>query len=306
MRAHSIAPLLLGPWLVASPLEVVAQESVTDPNRVMQLSWEIGSWKSLWNTATLQSDVVGEEVSYYIYLPPAYAADVEARFPVLVWLHGARSRAYSASPIVERLDAAIRNGETAPMIVVSVLDPTGLSMWTDSKDGRLPMETLITQELVPHIDSTYRTRASRESRGIEGFSMGGYGAAYIGFKYHELFSSVSILAAALHTPETFRERRRSIFDNVFGGDAEYARKRSPWTVVEKGADRIRGRTNVRIFVGSEDGLLAWNRDFHELLVANDIDHEWGVVPNAPHDIGIVVRNWEGDFFAYYNALFGDD
>jgi endo-1,4-beta-xylanase len=129
------------------------------------------------------------------------------RYPVVYWFHGAYGRPYSATPVVSRLDAAIRAGTAPEMIVVSCIDPTGLSMWTNSKDGRLPMETVIIEELIPHVDATYRTIAKRNGRGIEGFSMGGYGSAYLGIKYHNLFSSVSILAAALHTPQTFRERR---------------------------------------------------------------------------------------------------
>ena len=305
MRSIRLAAAVIGAFL--SPVTAFAQEEpVTDPNRVMQLRWEIGSWKTLWNTRTFSSETVGEEIGYHIYLPPGYETDRERRYPVLIWLHGARGHGYEASPIVERLDAAIRNREAPAMIVVAALDPTGLSMWADSKDGRLPMETIITSELIPHIDATYRTVGSRAGRAIEGFSMGGFGAAHLGFKRHDLFSSVSILAAALHTPETFRERRRAIFDNVFGGDAEYAGRHSPWATARENADVVRGKTRVRIFVGAEDGLLAWNRSYHELLTSLDIDHEWGIVPDAPHDIRIVMRNWEGDFFAYYSKLFGDD
>lgn len=53
-------------------------------------------------------------------------------------------------------------------------------MWTDSKDRATPLESVV-EELVPHIDTTYRTLTGREAREIEGFSTGGYGAALIGF-----------------------------------------------------------------------------------------------------------------------------
>jgi len=283
---------------------VPAQVTVNNPDIVMDLKWEIGSWTDVWHIGQFESEAVGSDVSYYIYLPPGYEEDSK-RYPVVYWFHGAYGRPYSATPVVKRLDAAIREGEAPEMIVVSCLDPTGLSMWTNSKDGRLPMETVIIDELIPHIDASYRTIADRSARGIEGFSMGGYGAAYLGIKYHELFSSVSVLAGALHTPETFRERRRAIFDNVFSGDTEYANARSPWTVLPDNADVVRGRTNVRIFVGADDGLLGWNRNYHTQLNELGIEHEWGVVPNSPHDLEVVMRNWEGDFFEYYRQAFAD-
>ncbi|MFQ5983213.1 MAG: alpha/beta hydrolase [Woeseiaceae bacterium] len=192
-------------------------ESITDPYVVMDLEWEIGPWTDIWHIGKFESAAVGSDVSFYIYLPPSYESGTK-RYPVLYWLHGSYGRPYNATPVVKRLDAAIRAGTATEMIVVSCLDPSGLSMWTNSKDGRLPMETVIIEELIPHVDSVYRTIEDRKGRAIEGYSMGGYGAAYLGVKYNQLFSSISILAGALHTPETFRERRRAIFDNVFSGD----------------------------------------------------------------------------------------
>jgi endo-1,4-beta-xylanase len=207
---------------------------------------------------------------------------------------------------VKRLDEQIRGGNATEMIVVSSIDPTGLSMWTNSKDGRLPMETITIDELIPHIDSTYRTIATRSGRAIEGFSMGGYGAAYLGPKYHELFSSISVLSGALHTPETFRERRRAIYENVFSGDEAYAAEHSPWTMTRRHADAIRDNTIVRVHVGADDGLLEWNTNYHLLLDELDIEHEWAVIPNSPHDLEVLMQNWEGNFFAYYGRVFGDN
>ena len=283
---------------------VSAQETVTDPDLVMDLRWEIGSWTDVWQIGTFESAAVGSDVSFYIYLPPGYRSG-DKRYPVMYWLHGAYGRPYSATPVVQRLDAAIRAGKAPSVIVVSCLDPTGLSMWTDSKDGRLPMETLIIDELIPHVDTTYRTIAERQGRGIEGFSMGGYGSAYLGIKYNHLFSSVSILAGALHTPDTFRDRRRAIYDNVFSGDADYASERSPWKVIEQMADDIRGNVNMRVFVGADDGLLDWNRNYHVVLDKHGIEHDWGVVPNSPHDLETVMQNWEGEFFEFYGRAFAD-
>ena len=279
-----------------------SQETVNNPDIVMDLKWEIGSWTDVWHIDHFESAAVNSDVSYYIYLPPGYESG-DKRYPVVYWVHGAYGRPYSATPVVSRLDAAIRTGDAPEMIVVSCIDPTGLSMWTNSKDGRLPMETVIIDELIPHIDASYRTLSDRSGRGIEGFSMGGYGAAFLGIKYHELFSSVSVLAAALHTPQTFNERRRAIFENVFSGDFEYARERSPWTVIGNNADAVRGKTSIRVFVGADDGLLDWNRNYHTKLDELGIEHEWGMVPDSPHDLEIVMQNWEGDFFAHYKRAF---
>ena len=126
--------------------------------------------------------------------------------PVVSWLHGLRGSPASAGAVVERL--AIHDAPS--LILVSCTDPTKRSMWTDFKDGSVPLETVIVKDLIPHVDATYRTLASREFRAIEGFSMGGYGAAYIGFKYPDVFGVVSILAGAMHTPQRRSPLRRAI------------------------------------------------------------------------------------------------
>jgi len=131
-RPYAAFGFLVAIFLGAS-VAVSARESVTNPDIVMDLRWEIGSWTDIWQIESFESAVVDSDVSYYIYLPPGYQSG-NKRYPVMYWLHGAYGRPYSATPVVQRLDAAIRAGKAPQVIVVSCLDPTGLSMWTDSKD----------------------------------------------------------------------------------------------------------------------------------------------------------------------------
>jgi S-formylglutathione hydrolase len=51
-------------------------------------------------------------------------------------------------------------------------------------------EGYISRDLVSYIDSHYRTIADRESRGLAGHSMGGYGTVRLGFKSPDVFSSI--------------------------------------------------------------------------------------------------------------------
>ena len=276
---------------------------ITDPNAELDLRWHIGPWTDIWRIGRFTSQAAASDVDYYIYLPPGYDSGTK-RYPVLYWLHGSFSRPYDATPIVSRLDKAIRAGKTTEMIVVSCLEPAGLSMWTDSKDGRLPVETVIIEELIPHIDASYRTIPDRQDRAIEGFSMGGYGAAYLGLKYDDLFSAVSIIAGALHTPETLRERRKAIFQNVFSSDIDYASERSPWQLAKARADAVRNGTSIRVSVGELDDLRDWNEQYHRLLDELSIDHDWTIVPDGPHDLEALMKNWPGDYFAWYSRNFG--
>ena len=64
------------------------------------------------------------------------------------------------------------------------------SLWADSKDGAAPVETVFIKEVITDVDRAFRTVASREGRILEGFSMGGYGAARLGFKYPQIFAGI--------------------------------------------------------------------------------------------------------------------
>jgi esterase/lipase superfamily enzyme len=205
-------------------------------------------------------------------------------------------------------DAAIREGKIPPMLVVF---PNGLasSMWCDSKDAAVPMETIVIKELLPHIDATFRTRATREGRIVEGFSMGGYGAARLGFKYPQLFGAVSILAggpldldfAGPRATGNPAERER-ILKGTFGGDLDYYRSHHPITVVAQQADAVRGTVRVRIAVGARDNTGPLNRAYSELLKKLDIAHTFTVVQGVGHDTlsllkGLGEANWE-----FYRAV----
>jgi S-formylglutathione hydrolase FrmB len=56
-------------------------------------------------------------------------------------------------------------------------------------------EDFIASDLVRYIDSHYRTLTSRESRGLSGFAMGGYGAIRIGMKHPDVFGSIYSMSA---------------------------------------------------------------------------------------------------------------
>jgi pimeloyl-ACP methyl ester carboxylesterase len=69
-------------------------------------------------------------------------------------------------------------------------------------------ENFIARDLVAFVDSHYRTLPRRESRGLVGHSMGGYGATRIGMKHADVFGALYIMspggleARPIAVPET--------------------------------------------------------------------------------------------------------
>ncbi len=184
-----------------------------------------------------------------------------------------------ASAFVPLVDAAIKEGSLPPTIVVLV---NGMvkCFYCDTADGQRPVESVIIKDLIPHIDQTYRTIARREGRLIEGYSMGGYGAAHLGFKYPDLFGTVVIDAGAL-LPAEGPVPEGGPMQDVFGDDRERRIAEHPGTLARVNADKLR-QTKIRIGCGSADYLLPRNRELDELLAQLKIEHEFEVVPRVAH------------------------
>ena len=258
---------------------------------------------------SFDSAAAGTNVSYFIYTPAVYDTETQQRFPVLYWLHGSGGGLSGVPQLVTHFDAAIRAGKTPPMLVVFVNGlPDG--MWCDWKNGQVPMETIIMKELLPHIDTTYRTIAAREGRLIEGFSMGGYGAARLGFKHPGKFSAVSILAGGplqldfREAPRVGRRGRDRILQTVYGGDLDYFKAQSPWMIAEQNAAAVRGQTRVRQIIGDRDETLAFNRDFHEHLRKLEIPHTFTVLPGVAHNPMAVLSALGEANWGFYRVVFG--
>jgi endo-1,4-beta-xylanase len=241
---------------------------------------------------TFPSATIGGPVSYLIYVPRAYEESPGKRYPVMYWLHGIGGAQTGIPRLVERFDGAIEEGKAPPMLVVFV-NGVRDSFYCDAVEGKAPVESVIVKDLIPHIDATYRTVARREGRIIEGFSMGGFGAAHLGFKYPELFGTVSLIDAALVTLDTMRERHSALYQRIFGGKPENFQAEDPRALVERNAEAIRGKTAVRLAVGA---LVPGNRSFHDRLTEMNIAHDYdelavGHIHGAIYD-GLGEKNWE--------------
>src|SRR5437660_324609 len=113
---------------------------------------------------TFHSATINGDVSYLIYLPPDYERQTSMRYPVLYDLPASGQTPKSGAEAVRRVNEGIRAARISPMIVVLVNGLRGNTMYSDSRDGKWPVESVIIKDLIPHIDATYRTIAAREGR----------------------------------------------------------------------------------------------------------------------------------------------
>jgi hypothetical protein len=128
-----------------------------------------------------------------VYLPDGYDSTT-ARYPVIYFLPNP-FREYRAdfdtNGAQGLFDRAIAGGVIGRFILVSVDMTTPLgSSWYVNSPVTGNWEDFMVQDLVPYIDANFRTLPSRDSRGILGDFMGGYGAIRFGMKHPDVFGTV--------------------------------------------------------------------------------------------------------------------
>src|SRR5829696_6014580 len=131
--------------------------------------------------ASFSSSTLGETVKYNVYLPAAYGESTK-RYPVVYLLHGRGDSMSAWTQVKGTLDEMIAAGDIPATIAVMPDAPwsSRASYYVDSAyrgadPGRM-VETAMINDLIPHVDASYRTLAQRDGRIVGGYSMGGYGA----------------------------------------------------------------------------------------------------------------------------------
>lgn len=249
---------------------------------------------------------VGANVSYHVYLPDAYALDPQARFPVLYYLHGSGSVLPGVAPMSAQFDAAIEQGLMPPLIVVF---PNGQAygMWCDAHNGLQPVESMVIQDLIPDVDARFRTDASWRARLVEGFSMGGYGAARFGLKHATRFAAFSMLGAGplqLNflandpglAPIALRQR---ILEEVYGNSLAIFEAQSPWRLAENFQASLRPGYPIRQVIGAQDSTLPANQAFHQHLLTLGVPHEYREMAGVGHDVLALIQAIGPEFFHFH-------
>ncbi|MCC5835064.1 MAG: hypothetical protein JJU20_10055 [Opitutales bacterium] len=254
-----------------------------------------------------QSEVIQAPVSYHIYLPRAYEQQPLRRFPVIYWLHGSGPGVLGIPALTQYFHNAIQSGRIPPLIVVF---PNGLpdGMWCNSKDGTQAIESMVIDELIPYIDNHYRTISDRSGRIIEGFSMGGYGAARLGLSYPDLFGAWSMMGAGPlqldfledHPRLVPLESRLAIFASVFGNDMEYFESQSPWRIAQSKVETLPEDLLIRQIVGTADSMVVDNRRLHTHFTELGVSHDYIELQGIGHNTIQVLNALGTSNFEFYN------
>jgi S-formylglutathione hydrolase FrmB len=222
------------------------------------------------------SKALDRDMHYTIVLPADYR-DSQRRYPVLYLLHGWAGDYTNWVKLTHLVEYSRRY----PIIIVT---PDARNSWYVNS-ATVPgdrFEDYIISDLIPEIDSHWRTLASPEHRSIAGLSMGGYGSVLFGLKHPGLFAVVGSVSGAFDGPdgiESVMPDLRESTDRAYGPAGSATRINNDiYSLIEKADDK----TAPYLFLecGSQDPLLSSNRKFVKDLSSKNVRYEYHEYPGA--------------------------
>jgi len=232
---------------------------------------------------TFYSHLFEHELGYNIYLPDGYETGDE-RYPVFYHLHGwtgdESTEIRTMHPVCCSRNAITVFPNSSPVI--------------ENREF-LPVEEMLIHELIPLIDSLYRTQADRDGRGLSGFSMGGGAALFYALRHPELFSKVTAYAGTYHhyfyytdfrTVGAPIEKAADFYQDLLSANTDFDKSILP--LVEQQADALRTSMQLSLHIGTKDVLYCDNEILRLHLEKLGIPHEYKTFEGAEHNLSAIL------------------
>lgn len=249
---------------VAPPTTAVTEPATTNEGAAAEeeQTTMAESTRGTISSQSFHSTTLDEAIAYNTYLPAGYD-ESDQRYPVFYLLHG-RGDSLDAWTIVNgMLNEMIAAAELPPVIVVMPDAPYSNrgSYYVDSEytapdqPGRL-VESALINDLLPHVDATYRTIAHREARAVGGYSMGGYGALRYALAHPDQFMGALILSPAVYYPQPPADSSTHEFGAFGKGDllfdAEVYEQKNYPALLEQLPTRLASGERLHFFIAVGD------------------------------------------------------
>ena len=238
---------------------------------------------------TMYSAILTQDVHFSVCLPVNYFAESKS-YPVVYLLHGLGDDETSwleYGRIKQYARQSEEAGQSVPMIFIM---PEGFrSYYVNQADGSFRYLDMFVNELVPYIDSLFRTLPDRRHRALMGYSMGGFGAMMLHLKHPETFGATVPLSTSVRSDQQYIAEDASGWDEqwgrIFGGKGleghsrltDYYRQNSPFHVIPELTKPEIHELNIYMLNGDEEQTLCKsNEELHLLMLKNKVPHEYRV------------------------------
>lgn len=166
----------------------------------------------------------------------------------------------------------------------AVIAPSGENgFWLDGISTGHKYCTLLGDEMLGYVRSTFGLAKSAEDTCILGLSMGGFGSLHTGLAYPDRFGRIGAMSSALivHEVAEMKEGQGNgvanyeYYRECFGRTDEVLKSdNNPETLVDKLLSQNKKLPEIYMCCGTEDFLLENNREFHRFLESRNVPHQY--------------------------------
>lgn len=249
------------------------------------------------------SALIGADRDYYVYTPPGYDPSRRETYPVFFVLHGLGDDAAAWTNVGDAntiLDNLINSGKAKPMIMVNTLGygtPEGPA--TAMSSTMIPtFSRALIEEVLPQVEKRYHVAKNRDSRAIAGLSMGGAESFYIGLNNIDKFAWVGSMSGAyVMWPRANPQPPAAAAGPGGGRGGRGGPRRMETADFEKNFPNLTAKSAAQLKLlwmacGTDDGLLAVNRQFADWMKSKDIQFIDEEVPGYAHVWPLWRKNLE--------------
>lgn len=202
----------------------------------------------------------------YVYTPAGYDQNKKQRYPVLYLQHGWGENETSW-PVQGKagiiMDNLIAEGKALPFIVVMTYGMTNDIVFGQGFNRNNVAEEfgkVLVDELIPYVDSHFRTKADKKNRAMAGLSMGGMETHGITLARPEVFGSYGILSGGVYTPEELNGRKVDYIFISCGGKEYPDRVNSSVEALKAAGYNAEGYVSE----GTAHEFLTWRRSLYKM------------------------------------------
>ncbi|MBE0679997.1 MAG: esterase family protein [Bacteroidales bacterium] len=238
---------------------------------------------------TFHSSILNMERQYSLYLPAGYD-DNNRSYPVLYLLHGGggdHTTWIQSGEVQVLADKTMAEGRATPMIIVMPNAKAKIKGYYNYIKGGFNYEDFFFQELIPHIEKTYRVRTKSRFRAVAGQSMGGGGTIFYALHHPEMFSAAAPLSAVTESWNRNDLTDKLQRNNISGYskdqfEAYYRSYSIPEIIAAADTSELNSLRNIRWYIscGDDDYLYEGNCLMHITFRKAEIPHEFRVKDGA--------------------------
>lgn len=259
--------------IAASVLAACSKTGSTGSSEAREPVWVNKPIRNLANSEhfALKSQAMGVDVGITVLLPKNYH-ESQNRYPVIYYLHGrGGSEVSDVKAFADFLQPILKQHRLPEPILVF---PNG-----GSRRYEDDVEAMLIKELIPYIDSHYRTRSEPEHRLIAGFSLGGAGAISLSVRHPSLFGGATSWGGGMWHKDT-----------------------ALLEAAQQNAPQLKQNGYHALMVNGELDRPNAFAHLDEVLAAQGVRFKRVVLAGVEHDLGVYFEKTRGDYAEHLNSI----